>query len=110
MANKLTNYETLKEAEVVLQGIDAYSAAELQDMVALATVAEAPVAEAPVAEAPVAEAPVAEAKKPIVVADGRSITSKKGILGPGETVLPEYLSSQEAYDVLLKKKIIGKAK
>ena len=100
MANKLTNYETLKEAEVVLQGIDAYSAAELQDMVALATVAEAPVA----------EAPVAEAKKPIVVADGRSITSKKGILGPGETVLPEYLSSQEAYDVLLKKKIIGKAK
>jgi hypothetical protein len=79
--------------------------------------AKAPEAKAPEAKAPEAKAPEAKAAKTkgpkkgaIIVAAGKSITSKKGILTSeyGE-VKPEYVGSQEAFDKLVKKKVLVKA-
>jgi hypothetical protein len=46
------------------------------------------------------EKPVVKAKEPKgwIVAAGKSITSKKGILDAGDKVEPEYLNSQASFD------------
>jgi len=42
---------------------------------------------------------------PYSIAEGRSVTSKKGVLGPGDEVRPEWLGGgQKAFDSLLDKK------
>ena len=73
--------------------------------------AKAPEAKAPEAKAPEAKAPEAKkAKKSgFVVAPGKAITSKKGILASGVEVKPEYIGSQDSFDALVKKKVLVKA-
>ena len=76
-----------------------------------ATAAEKAATTGAVKKAPEAKAPEAKkAKKSgFVVAPGKAITSKKGILASGVEVKPEYIGSQDSFDALVKKKVLVKA-
>ncbi len=60
--------------------------------------------DAAAAEAAAAEAAAADEPREYKIAQGKSVTSKKGVLGPGAIVKPEYFSlGQETIDSLIDK-------